>query len=172
LGIAQQQGLYVQFVSRKPKAASSGFNAEVYRAAGEEHVTAARELHETRRHVLSHYVAGLAVECLFRAYRFRLDPEFDARHDLRELYRASEFDTIIPDGVKPEVSAALGEVVSRWNNDFRFRSEASLRNYLRKAGLNHGVRGDFVKESSRRIVEAALVIVNLGVSQWNRSSKD
>ena len=158
-------------MSRKPKTAASGFTAEGYRTAAEEHVTAARELHEAGQYVLSHYVAGLAVECLFRAYRFRFDPEFDARHDLHALYRASRFDALIPEGVKTEVSAALSEVILRWNNDYRFRSAASLRTHLRKAGLSRSIKGDFVKESSRRITEAAFRIVNLGVSLWNRSSK-
>lgn len=158
-------------MSRKPKTSSSGFTADVYRAAAEEHVTAARELHEVGQYVLSHYVAGLAVECLFRAYRFRFDPEFDARHDLYALYRAARFDVFIPERMKPEMSAPLSEMFTRWRNDYRFRSAASLRAHLRKAEMNRSIKGDFVKESSRRIVEAAFRIVNLGVSLWNRSSK-
>jgi HEPN domain-containing protein len=159
-------------VSRKPKAASSGFNAEVYFVAAQEHITVAVELHDTGRYVLAHYIAGVAVECLLRAYRFRVDPQFDERHDLYELFRAAQFDRIISEERRPEIVASLTEVARRWNNDFRFRSEASVRSYLKASRLDRGIRGNFLKESSRIIVRAALQIVDLGVSQWDRSSSD
>lgn len=62
---------------------------KIYKAAAEEHVWVARELYNGRRFVLGAYIAGLAVECLLRAYRYRRDPEFNARHDLFVLYKAS-----------------------------------------------------------------------------------
>lgn len=151
--------------------AASGFNADVYSVAAQEHITVAVELHEAGRYVLAHYVAGLSVECLFRAYRHRIDPQFDERHDLYELYRAARFDENVPEERRVEIGAALTEVVRRWNNDFRFRSEAALRSYLKQARLDRHIRGNFLKESSRRIVNAAYVLVELGASQWNRSSK-
>ena len=156
---------------RQTKAATSGFTAGVYLVAAQEHITAAMELHETGRYVLAHYVAGLSVECIFRAYRHRIDPQFDERHDLYELYKAAQFDEIVPEGREEEIGVALTEVVRRWNNDFRFRSETSLRSYLKRAHLDRGIRGNFLKESSRRIVNAAFALVDLGVCQWNRASK-
>ena len=157
-------------MSRKPKTAASGFTAEVYRIASQEHITAAVELHEAGRYVLAHYVAGMAVECLLRAYRFRRDKRFDERHDLRELFRAARFDEAIPEERRTQIVAALTEVIRRWNNDFRFRSEASLRVYLKVGQLDRGIRGNVLKESSRRIVNAASTLIELGVNRWNRSS--
>ena len=46
------------------------FNAEVYLTAARERLAEAKDLYNSRRYGLSHYVGGLAVECLLRAYRF------------------------------------------------------------------------------------------------------
>jgi len=144
------------------------FNAEDYRIAAEEHVTAANQLYGLKRWALAHYVAGLAVECMFRAYRCRVNTQFDERHNLRDLARASGFLDIIPPERVEAILAALEGVVARWQNDHRFRSEAALRRFLVDNSLYLKIKGDFVKESSRRIVNAATELVNLGARQWNR----
>ena len=148
------------------------FNAEDYLCAAKEHVHGARELYSMRRYVLAHYVAGLAVECLFRAYRRRIDKTFDERHDLRLLEKVCGFSDIVPDGQRKIISAALGDVVARWRNDHRYRSEESLRRFLKEKRLSLKIQGDFVKENSRRIVNAALQLVNLGDTSWKRNTKN
>jgi hypothetical protein len=117
-------------------------------------------------YVLAHYVAGLSVECLFRAYRLRTDRAFDERHDLWVLAKTSGFLGICPAQSRPKINAALGDVVSRWQNDHRYRSNESLQRFLRKKKLHIKIKGDFVKENSRRIVNAAFELVNLGASVW------
>lgn len=114
---------------------------------------------------MAHYVAGLAVECILRAYRYRIDPAFTARHDLRALYAESRFGERLAPEDAQRILAALAEVITRWSNSHRYRSEAALREYLRRAGLNG--KGKFVKESSRRIVNAALMLVDQGALRWN-----
>ena len=143
------------------------FNSSDYLAAATEHVRGARELYSMQRYVLAHYVAGLAVECLLRAYLYRVNPKlFYSRHDLWELEKASGFSDIVPNSQRQKISAALGDVVSRWQNDHRYRSERSLRRFLTGKKLYWRIKGDFVKENSRRIVEAALELVNLGAMAW------
>jgi HEPN domain-containing protein len=144
------------------------FNASDYLSAAQEHVDGARKLYDMRCYVLAHYVAGLAVECLLRAYRYRLSKTFDERHDLTEIFNNSGFRDIVPDNQRDRIGAALGDVVSRWQNDHRYRSEESLRRYLRKKKLNVKVKGDFVKENSRRIVNAAWDLVSIGATAWSR----
>jgi HEPN domain-containing protein len=63
----------------------SGFNEEVYLTPASEHITAAFELLEAERYALAYYVAGLAVECVFRAYATMVGAEHDDKHDLRRL---------------------------------------------------------------------------------------
>ena len=139
--------------------------AETYKEAAKEHKSLAQEMHEQGRYVMAHYLAGLAVECLLRAYHYRLSPVFSGRHDLQALYRDAQFDAVVPPVDKEKVNAALTEIVRRWSNSHRYRSEEALRLFLWRANL--GRKGKFVRESSRRIVNAAIVIVEIGVLKWS-----
>jgi hypothetical protein len=56
-----------------------------------EHAGALPLLVEQEFQVLSHYVAGLSVECMLHAYKFRTDPHQDQRHDLMLLAKDSRF---------------------------------------------------------------------------------
>ena len=139
--------------------------AEIYREAAREHIVAAQEMYLANRFVLAHYLSGLAVECIFRAYQYRVSPVFRGRHDLRALYNDVQFGSIVPSEDEARVNMAMVEVTRRWSNSHRFRSELALRLFLRRANL--GRSGKFVRESSRRIVNAAAIIVEIGVLQWN-----
>ena len=141
----------------------------IYYIAAQEHVAAARELYNSGRYALAHYVAGLAVECLFRAYRCRIDKTFDERHCLQELAKAGRFFSIVPPGQSQRISAALSVIVSQWQNGHRYRSEASFRRFLVDLRLYLGIRGDIVKENTRRVVDAAFEIITLGVMRWTNS---
>lgn len=144
-------------------------NAETYRAAAEEHAAVAAQLYRLRRWVLCHYVSGLAVECLLRAYRYRRDPEFDARHDVEVLCRASGIREAIPTSFLAAANDVLDKVAYLWSNSRRFRSAADLRAFLRRANAHRGIKGDFLKECSRRILAAATTFVEIGLDAWNRS---
>ncbi|MBM3957739.1 MAG: HEPN domain-containing protein [Gemmatimonadetes bacterium] len=144
--------------------------AGVYRRAAEERAAEAVGLHGEGRYALAHYVAGLAVECMLRAYRVRVDPQFDSRHDLRELCRAARFYQFLPTEDAPRVSAALAVVADRWRNDHRYRDERELRHWLKDLGRDRHVRGDILKHSSREIVNAAVVVVTAGGVRWESGS--
>lgn len=143
--------------------------AETYRDAGAEHVTVARELYDLGRFVLANYTAGLAVECVLRGYRVMIDPEFDSRHELDKLYEIARFADVVPARRVEEVTALLGDVVALWANDHRFLSEAALRKRWTKRRLYEGLKGDFLKERTRQLLNAASEIVNLGVARWKSS---
>jgi hypothetical protein len=120
---------------------------------------------------LANYVAGLAVECMLRAYRLKVDPKFDARHDIDKLYRLARFADVVPTSEVEEVGAALGDVIALWSNENRFLSHTALRRRWTKRKLYDGIRGDFVKERVRRLVNAANKIVATGAARWNNSFK-
>lgn len=147
------------------------FTAEAYRDAALEHVDSARELLNQKRFALANYAAGLSVECIFRAYSFRFDQSFDCRHDLQAWYDVARFDNIVPSSQKEAVAAAQGIMITHWTNSQRYCSLKFLRAYFKLAGLDRGIRGDFVKELTRRTVDAAYVLVTLGSLQWNNSFK-
>lgn len=143
------------------------FTAEVYKQVADEHVSVASDLYDDGHYVLANYIVGVAVESVFRAYRFRFDPVFDSRHDLRDLYQKSKFEEIIPARQLDEYATRIDEVASQWSNSHRYRSEKALRSFLKSAKLDRSVRqGDFLKELTRRMVDAGTEIVLLGVRKW------
>ena len=148
------------------------FNAEQYKAAAEGHAETLQRLYELGYYVLASYVSGVAVESILRAYRCRVNPEFDSRHNLNDLLRICG----IKESLKPDelirLENAVGEVAVRWSNTHRYRSNHGLRAFLRAANLHRGIKGDFVKENARRAVYAALNAVQIGVQQWTKSSKN
>jgi hypothetical protein len=147
------------------------FTAEAYHEASLEHVDSARELLDQNRFALANYTAGIAVECTFRAYAFRFDKSFDCRHDLKVWYDAAKFDGIVPSTQRETIAAAQGIICTHWSNSQRYCSVKFLGAYFKLAGLDRGIRGDFIKELTRQTVEAAFEIVTLGDRQWKSSSK-
>lgn len=146
-------------------------NATIYRDAAEEHVTTAALLQDNAAYVGAYYFAGLAVECLLRAYRYRIDPVFDARHDLYELAKVSNFFGGLGEEDSERGRALLGEVIVRWTNTHRYRSLKVLRSFVIKAGLHHlsgsqTVRGDVVAHNGRILVASAKQLVEMGVRKW------
>jgi hypothetical protein len=115
------------------------------------------------------YLAGVAVECILRAYRLRVDPEFDSRHDLRRLLSASGLQAYVPEKRRADVGAALGDVWARWRNDYRYASDDRVLRDLRARGLTLGIRGDPLKENSRLVFEKAHELVGLGVARWKNT---
>ena len=142
---------------------------ETYLQASQEHVELARRLYEQHDYGPAHYIAGLAVECLLRAYRKRVDSRFDSRHVLENLARQARFYDVIPLRRQEGTAAALTEVVLRWRNEHRFRSRDAMLKWLKSLRLDRGIRGDVLKESARKITNAALEIVAEGVLRWPRS---
>jgi len=148
------------------------FNAEQYKAAAEEHSQTLLRLYELGYYVLATYVSGVAVESILRAYRLRLNPEFDSRHDLRELAKMSKIEESLSPQEVVQFNAAVSIITRRWSNTHRYRSLHGLRTFFRATGLHHGIRGDFVKENARRAVQAAITAVTIGVRRWTRYFKN
>lgn len=140
--------------------------AITYRDAAAEHTVSAVKLYREQRYALANYVAGLAVECIFRAYRHMIDPAFDARHDLEELFNAAEFHAIVPEGKAADVGAWLTTASTLWSNDHRFLSVLALRRKWKRMRLDRRVKGDFVKERTRQLTNASVSLVDLGVARW------
>ena len=140
--------------------------ALVYRDAAVEHVAVSVGLHDEACYVQANYLAGLAVECMCRAYRQMIDPAFDSRHDLNRLFEVAKLGTALPEAQQEAAFAHLGTVVALWANDHRFLSEAALRRKWKGMKLDRGIKGDFVKELNRRLVGAAQALVSMGAASW------
>src|SRR5438876_11495942 len=126
--------------------AEQASRAETYRDAAAEHITVAGELYDSGRFLHANYLAGLSVECVLRAYRVMIDPEFDSRHEIDKLYKLAKFADVVPPRQAEEIGASLGDVLALWSNDHRFLSQGALRKRWTKHKLYEGIKGDFLKE--------------------------
>jgi len=146
---------------------------EAYLRCAEERVLDAQRLHEAGRYGAAHYVAGVAVECVLRAYWGRRNPgKFYAGHALRRLCNEAPFFDYLPNTDETQVAAraALGVVEARWLNSHRFRDEVGLRRWLQEdVGLDPRVgKAKALRYSSEQIVEAAVEIIVHGRQSWRR----
>lgn len=143
---------------------------EYYRAA-QDHAEEAQLLYDESRYVISHYVAGLAVECMLRAYAVRNGAMFDGRHDLNKWFELARFDEVISEARSEAVSLSYNVVFAQWSSTQRYYSDGFLRAFFRNARLDRGIKGNPVKEMSRRIVEASLAVVDEGTARWKTWKK-
>lgn len=139
---------------------------ESYRESALAQIEVAQSLIAQRQYPLANYLAGLSVECMLRAYGSRTDTSFDARHDLRRWYEKSSLEEAVSEGQRQSISTALSIVASHWNNSQRYYSVEIYRAEIKQALLDRGIKGDPVKEITRRTVNASLEIVIVGDAQW------
>jgi hypothetical protein len=139
--------------------------AEQYKQAAEDRSAEIGRLYQMGLYALAIYVAGVAVECIFRAYRARKPSMMDARHHLHELSR-NGFREVLPPPQLTEFGTALTALSVRWTNSHRYRSDKDLRIFLKSAELDRRIKGDFLKENARIAAAAANTILKIGLSKW------
>jgi len=77
------------------------FASNHYFEASLERMSQAHDLYETRgNYALTMYVAGVAVECMLRAYILKKSKEFESRHDVVALFKESGMLDVNPDILK------------------------------------------------------------------------
>ena len=140
--------------------------ATEYTLASEEHLSAAIQCHLSGNYHTCHYLCGLAVECMLRAYRWRIDASWDGRHLLPKLYKESHFDALVSEKEHEKMSESFSVVASRWSNTHRFTSPAKLEKYLNEIGATLNVKGDKLKKNSSDMYDASEYIVGLGKNKW------
>lgn len=158
------------------RSTESGFNELVYLIAAQERATEANLLLQVQppQYVLASYVSGVAVECLLHAYRIRAGVDDRAKHDLRIHAELGEFYAKMTRTQREAIAYLLGEVVTRWQNNHRYRSREALRQFILKHRL-HITQGqstttkDVVQYNAEQLVNAATEIVNVGVLRWDNS---
>jgi HEPN domain-containing protein len=161
------------------------FRADQYFQAAAERMSQARKLYQDgTAYALSMYCAGLAVECILRAFRWQEDPSFEGRHNLDELLKASRILAINDDfmrqkgetddsikAVRVPFNAAVAEVVTLWHTNLRFASETSLKAFLKSKGRLHGTKGDPLKKNALDLLNSAQAVVDRGVTLWTSKKK-
>ncbi len=142
-------------------------NYNDYLEASAGRIETARRLHGIERYSAAIYFAGVSIECLLRAFIVRNNPQFDQRHDLRELCKKAQLQELIHPADRRKADAWLGDVWTRWKNNYRFASDDRIRSEFKKLGHDRGIKGNFLKENSRVIVEAAYQLRTLGEKRWH-----
>jgi HEPN domain-containing protein len=147
------------------------FRAEHYLEAARERIFSAVRLYELSRYSAAIYLAGVAVECILRAYILRKTKDFESRHDLSDLMRKSSIADFIPPKQNREFGMYLTTVWRRWKNNYRYASISRLSSEFRDIGLCTGIKGDPLKENARITLSASEKIINAGVLAWNLKEK-
>ncbi|MCI0378151.1 MAG: hypothetical protein L0215_11130 [Gemmataceae bacterium] len=161
------------------------FREKDYFEAATERMSQARLLyHQGQCYALAMYCAGLAVECMLRAYRWREHATFEGRHVLLKLLKDSGllgvYDMATRDQGLGEhevlrqsasLQAAVGDVAVLWHNNLRFASERRLKAFLVSIKRHQGKKGDPCKANALDLVNAAQKIIDRGVLLWTLSKK-
>jgi hypothetical protein len=92
--------------------------------------------------------------------------DFYSRHDLIRLLRTSGISEIITISQRRNIDAALGNIWSRWKNNYRYASEELIRAELKKLKLDRGIKGDWLKFNSMTVLNSALIVISIGVKKW------
>lgn len=159
------------------------FRAEHYYRAALERMSQAQCLYREGKgyYALAMYGAGLAVECILRAYMLkRGQKQFESRHDLLLLFKESGMlkvnkDKLTAKGLSQEqidehqkgLWAFVNDVYILWRNDYRFASEDRLLAHLKKMKFYKGVKGDPLKAKAYDLLKAAQSFIDKGVLQWH-----
>lgn len=61
---------------------------------------------------------------------------------------------------------ASNEIFRLWANNYRFASEERLRSHLKRMTSYQRIKGDYLKEQSRRFLNAAQTFIDKGVVLW------
>ena len=146
--------------------AGTSINAEDYLAAARDHAVTLPELYAAGKYVLTIYVAGLAVECMFRAYAARDGRPFRSDHSLKNHDDDARYSVRLTEAQYREANPALLRLIELWRNTHRYRSPRSMRRFLKASRLDRGIRGDFLKENARRAVVLADRLLTLGFERW------
>ena len=149
------------------------FRPEHYFDAAIERMAQARLLYQQRDcHALAMYVAGVAVECMLRAFKGKRTKTLDERHDLERLFKASGLVHSDRGPLPRNLPAAIAATCRLWSNDYRYASEDRLRSFLKKdAALRSRIKGDILKALALQLMQSAQTVVDRDEELWDSSKK-
>lgn len=159
-------------------------DSEHYYQAALERIRQARALYERGdSYALSMYVAGVAVECLLRAFNLRKDVVVDERHDLLHLLNnCGIMDVIHQSSIEKRLSDrpqqdamrmkyTVSQVAVLWANDFRYAANDRLRSHMASLKLGFRIKGDLLKGICLKSLDAAEQAVEIGAKRWKHFDK-
>lgn len=122
------------------------------------------------------YLAGRAVEALFRCLLLGQGKPLEVSHDLRSLLKRTG--EVLPGGPRlSAIESAVNQVAAVWQNDLRFSGDARMTRILREAGRTRRigavpVKGDPLKANAKVVLEACEMILSSGEPRCKRFKID
>lgn len=143
------------------------FGAEDYREGSLLRLKEAQTLSDNANWVGATYLAGRAVEAIFRSLLWQQSKELETGHDLRQMLTRVRDLISLNEKENDKLNDAVNEVAIVWRNDLRFVGEKRFRRQLRTSGRMYSigrkrVKGDPLKANAISILEACERIVAIG----------
>jgi hypothetical protein len=137
-----------------------------YRNAALERMADADQLKRLERYPFAMYAAGVAVECMLRAFRHE-DSEHAAHHDVVGHLAACDQDRL-GERAWAKLRGPVQTVHLLWLNNFRYSDESRLRKHLNDLKYYERVKrgSDTLKVACIELMNAALAIVTVGDERW------
>lgn len=135
------------------------YNSGEYRRASHEKFNAAQDAHALGHYVVSHYLCGVAVECMLRAFRWRIDPSWDSKHNLRELSKKCGVYQRLQKKDPQAFARALNEVVRRWRVSHRYSPSDRLLEDLTRLKIETGKNDRILRNNSNVMLECTQIIL-------------
>ncbi|MGH7283820.1 MAG: hypothetical protein ACRELY_20025 [Polyangiaceae bacterium] len=126
----------------------------------------ADQLKRLERYPFAMYAAGVAVECMLRAFRHR-DREHAAHHDIAAHLALCDRDHL-GERAWSKLRGPVQTVHLLWLNNFRYSHELRLRKHLSDIKYYQRVKrdSDTLKVACIELMDAALAIVTVGDERW------
>lgn len=126
----------------------------------------ATQLRRFERYAFAMYAAGVAAECMLRAFRHP-DREHLAHHDVVAHFSACD-EARLGEHARTKLRGPVATVHLLWLNNYRYCDEERMRRHLRAVARYKRVgRGaDILKVASIELLDAALQIVTIGDERW------
>ena len=126
----------------------------------------ATQLRRLERYPFAMYGAGVAVECMLRAFCHD-DVRHEAHHDIAHHFRACDAERL-GERARAKLRGPVATVHLLWLNNFRYSHEQRLRQHLKALKYYTRVKSgsDALKVACTDLMDAALQIVTIGDERW------
>jgi len=141
--------------------------SEDYREGSLLRLKEAQTLSDNAHWVGAIYLAGRAVEAIFRSLLRQQSKKLETGHDLKQMLTRARFLMSLSETEDDKLNEAVNEVATVWRNDLRFAGEKRVRRQLKASGRMHNigqkrVKGDPLKANAKSVLEACERIVTIG----------
>jgi hypothetical protein len=137
-----------------------------YHDAALERMSDADQLKRLSRYPIAMYTAGVAVECMLRAFR-HTDREHAAHHDVTAHVAACDRGRL-GERAWSRLRGPVQTVHMLWLNNLRYTHELRLRRHLNDLKYFERVKrgSDTLKVACIELIDAGLAIVSVGDERW------